>query len=197
MRAAKSRIPPLTDFTPKPEVRRCDRPDCTAAGEFRAPKARDRLNEYFWFCLDHVREYNQAWNYHAGLSVEELERMIRMDTVWQRPSWPMGNNRHREDRLRERVWREFGDAAGQGAGFRAGAGEDRRNGEPPRRRSEEQDALAVLDLDYPVDFQSVKARYKELVKRHHPDANGGSREAEEKLKTINRAYSVLKKSFAA
>ena len=53
-------------------------------------------------------------------------------------------------------------------------------------------AFAVLDLEPPVEFKAVKARYKELVKRHHPDANGGDRAAEERLKTINEAYTVLK-----
>ncbi|HET8726422.1 MAG TPA: J domain-containing protein, partial [Alphaproteobacteria bacterium] len=194
MRAAKSRVPPLNDFTPKAEARRCDHPDCQAVGEFRAPRSRDRLNDYFWFCLDHVREYNKAWNYHAGLSDEEVERMIRYDTVWQRPTWPMGIHRLREARLRERAYREFGlgeDPAEARAEHKA------RGAEARRYRTEEEEAMAILDLDYPVDFQAIKTRYKALVKLHHPDANGGSREAEEKLKTINRAYSVLKASFAS
>lgn len=191
MRAAKTRIPPLDDFAAKPEPRRCDHPECAAVGEFRAPKARDRLNDYFWFCLDHVREYNKAWNYYAGMSDDEVERMIRLDTVWQRPTWPMGLNRMREDRLRERVWRDFGVGGDPGAQARA----DGQRAEARRHRTEEEEALAILDLDWPVDFQTVKARYKTLVKLHHPDANGGSREAEERLKTINRAYSVLKRSF--
>ena len=54
-------------------MRRCDVPGCTSAGEFRAPKGRNQLNEYFWFCLDHVREYNRAWNYYAGMSEDEIE----------------------------------------------------------------------------------------------------------------------------
>lgn len=193
MRAARSRIPPLYDFTPKPEPRRCDHPDCGEAGEFRAPKSRAQLNDYYWFCLDHVREYNKAWNYYAGLSDAEVEHLIRYDTVWQRPTWPMGVNHLHEARLRERVYRDFG--LGKGSAERRAEGAER-----PRTktfRTEEEAAMAVLDLDYPVDLQAVKARYKELVKLHHPDANGGSREAEEKLKAVNHAYSILKKSFGS
>jgi DnaJ-class molecular chaperone len=37
----------------------------------------------------------------------------------------------------------------------------------------------------------VKARYKELVKRHHPDANGGDKSAEERFKTVSEAYRTL------
>ncbi|MFO1060844.1 MAG: DnaJ domain-containing protein, partial [Dongiaceae bacterium] len=37
-------------------------------------------------------------------------------------------------------------------------------------------------------------RYKSLVKRLHPDANGGDKAAEERLKHINLAYSTLKNS---
>ena len=68
----------------------CDHPDCLAEGRFRAPKSRHRLNEYYWFCLDHVRDYNRSWDYYAGMAPGEIEDHIREDTVWQRPSWPMG-----------------------------------------------------------------------------------------------------------
>src|SRR3546814_20080544 len=114
MPAAKSRIPPLHDFAPKSEARRCDHPGCPGTGEFRAPKSRDRLTDYFWFCLDHVREYNKSWNYYSGLSDNEVERMIRYDTVWQRPTWPMGVNPLRDAGLREQGSRAFvlGEAPG-------------------------------------------------------------------------------------
>ncbi|MEO3433452.1 DnaJ domain-containing protein [Inquilinus sp. CAU 1745] len=189
MRAERRKYSRLYDYPPEPETRSCDHPGCAATGEHRAPKSRDRLNDYYWFCLDHVRQYNKAWNFYAGLSDDEVERMVRMDTVWQRQSWPMGTQRRYEEALRERVRREF-------------TGEDdaqshARREQPRHHRTEEESAMAVLDLDFPVDFATVKARYKTLVKQHHPDANGGSREAEEKLKTINHAYGVLKRSFAA
>ena len=49
----------------------------------------------------------------------------------------------------------------------------------------------IQDLNAPITKDEIKERYKILVKKNHPDANGGDRKAEEKLKIINRAYSTL------
>lgn len=187
-------------FDPPPETppRTCDHPGCDQPGEYRAPRARDRLRDYYWFCLDHVRAYNKAWNYCDDMDEDQLERMVREDTVWQRPTWPMGAAKAREDAIRDRLYRDFGvgDEAEAAARRRRSAEEDGEAGRRSHAGREADRALALLDLDYPVDFETIKARYKALVKRHHPDANGGSREAEERLKLINRAYSVLKAAFA-
>ncbi len=173
------------DRAPEHE-RRCQHPGCPEAGAYRAPVARDRLNEFNWFCIEHVREYNLAWDFFAGMSEEEIEHQRRADTVWQRPSWPFG---------------QFGERAGRGTGYRIHDGfgfysEDTQSTGRPRPQSEEQKALALLDLKEPVTFGDVKSRYITLVKQLHPDANGGDVEAEERLKTVNQAYAALKISFA-
>ena len=72
----------------------CEAPGCRLHGEYRAPWARDRLNEYRWFCLEHVREYNKKWDYFAGLGAEQIEAHIRADTTWRRPVWPLGARRN-------------------------------------------------------------------------------------------------------
>jgi len=193
MQRGRHRFSPRFAPEPPPAPRCCDAAGCPAAGEYRAPKARDKLNDYFWFCLDHVREYNKAWDYYAGMSPEQIEQAVRLDTIWQRPTWPMGGWRAREQALREEAMRQAN------FGFRTGR-EDEDDEGPPRRptmRTAEQDALATLDLSPPVTFEQIKARYRELVKRHHPDANGGAREAEERLKLINLAYTTLKASYGA
>src|ERR1700682_4945541 len=81
---------PVFAAEPEPPVRLCDHPGCAAGGEFRAPKSRLELERYYWFCLEHVRAYNTAWNYYAGMSETEIEAVIRHDTVWQRPTWKLG-----------------------------------------------------------------------------------------------------------
>jgi len=164
-------------------------------GEHRAPKARNRLNEYWWFCLDHVREYNKAWDYYAGMSEAEIERHMRDDVTWQRPTWPMGQWRVREAAVREGMF-DGGFAFGQGWSGEA-AEESRSEARRRRARTPEEKALAELDLDPPVDFPTIKARYRELAKQHHPDINGGDKAAEERLKRINEAYNTLKTAFAA
>src|ERR1700752_5169445 len=82
---------PVFDAAPEMPVRCCDYPGCVAGGDYRAPKSRLHLRDYYWFCLEHVRAYNAAWNYYAGMSDNEIEAEIRSDTVWQRPTWRLGD----------------------------------------------------------------------------------------------------------
>jgi curved DNA-binding protein CbpA len=167
----------------RPRARLCDHPGCAGAGEFRAPLARDRLDQYYWFCLDHVREYNAAWNYYAGMSEDEIEREIRRDIVGQRPSWPLGA---RVGRVHWKIRDHLGLF-----------GEDEAPEREVRRRPEtkEEAALRLFELETPFTLVRLKARYKELVKLHHPDAHGGDKAAEERLKLVNQAYSTLKEAY--
>jgi len=145
--------------------------------------SRDRLTDYYWFCVEHARAYNLAWDYFVGMSEEEIEAQRRVDTVWERPSWRLGSDlSEAEKKAREEVEREFG---GSGPSGRKTA----------RPRTEDEKALAMLNLQRPISFPEIKVRYKELVKRLHPDANGGDKEAEEQMKLVNQAYSTLKHSF--
>lgn len=174
----------------------CDHPGCVEAGVHRAPKSPQQLNSYFWFCLDHVREYNKAWNYCQGMGPGQIDVESRRASTWDRPTWPMGNWGARERELHDRVRRSFMDEEARAE--RANREQRRRDFQNPRP-SRELDALRALEMDPagPLDLDSIKKRYKELVKRHHPDANNGSREAEERFKTINEAYGVLKAALAS
>jgi hypothetical protein len=172
-------------YAPDPAApgRTCDLPGCCAPGEYRAPKSRRDLREYWWFCLDHVRAYNAAWDYYKGMSPAEIEAELRRDTSWQRPTWPLG-------RLGSAIWdQEFLDS-------RLDHVLSHRPRRPPPKASdappELREPLAALGLSWPVTLPAVKARYKELAKRNHPDANGGDRAAEERLKVINLAYATLR-----
>src|SRR5262249_54997597 len=151
----------------------------------------DRLDEYYLFCLDHVRDYNRAWDYYRGMSEEEIERHIRNDTVWQRPTWPLGNWGFVQCPDPLQTLREtFGI-------FIDRRSEERRAKQERRPATAEEQALDVLGLKPPTALAAIKARYKELVKRLHPDANGGDKKAEERLKVVNRAYSTLKQAAQA
>jgi DnaJ-domain-containing protein 1 len=181
---------------PEVPARPCDAPGCAHEGEYRAPRGRDDLRSYYWFCLDHVREYNAAWNYYAGMSEAEVEAEIRADTTWQRPTWPLGSW-HTEFRSRRRRVNDpygvFEDEAEAARAQPGGGGAHR----PDPARTEHEKALAVLQLDAEASTATIKTRYKELVKLHHPDANGGDRASEERLKVINQAYSTLMRSNSA
>lgn len=173
-------------------ARRCDRDGCEAEGAFRAPKSPNALSDFHWFCLDHVREYNARWNYFADKSDEEVEALRRGDTYWHRPTWPL-NGRNRFHRTADPHGMFDEEIAAERA-ERAAWG---RRSHAPAMSAAEVDALAVLGLEAPVDRDEVKRRYKELVKRHHPDANGGDKAAEERLKTINQAYNTLMRGAEA
>jgi hypothetical protein len=188
-------IDPVQFAEPVPPARLCDHPGCEAGGEFRAPRSRIELDHYYWFCLDHIRAYNAAWNYYAGMSEPEIEAEIRRDTVWQRPSWKLGQ-RHGpayETRMRDPFDLYSGKDRKPGNGQRHSSGADASS----RVASAREQALAVFDIDPPFTQTNLKARYKVLVKMHHPDAHGGDKEAEEKLKIINQAYTTLKASYFA
>lgn len=165
------------------ETRACDHPGCDHHGEYRAPKSREALETYYWFCLDHVRAYNAAWDYYKGMNTEQIEAMLRRDVTWQRPTWPLGSRvsgRYRIDPAHLRDPFGFftgGDAHPLGARVRVETAEDA--------------ALRVMALTRPLTLVALKARYKELVKRHHPDANGGDKASEERFKEINQAYKTL------
>ncbi len=175
-------------YAPDPAApgRPCEMPGCAAAGEYRAPKSRKSLNEYRWFCLEHVRAYNAAWDFYRGMSPGEIEAQVRADTSWQRPTWPLG-----------RLGARIDDAALRDELGALGA----RFGAPPRARADDtptelREPLATLGLDWPVSMDVLKQRYKMLAKQHHPDANGGDRASEERLKTINLAYAALRGRLA-
>ncbi len=167
-------------------VRLCDHPDCGQAGDYRAPKSRDQLTEYYFFCLDHVREYNKDWNFFEGLSPEEVEAYTREATVWERPSWPLGQGCVCEKKLRDKILRDI---------FNESPNEKTQDIDPALPFAE-REALAVLELTPPVNFADIKVQYRTLVKKHHPDVRGAKQESEEKFKDISLAFATLRKIYA-
>ncbi|MDE8345643.1 MAG: J domain-containing protein [Acidocella sp.] len=186
--SSASRKPRAYDPDPQAPGQACEAPGCAATGAYRAPKNRNGAREFQWFCLDHIRAFNAAWDYYRGMSEAEIEAQLRADTSWQRPSWPLGRLGHaaRMDEALEAQLHAFAfGPRPKAAALRPTA--------PPELR----DALSVLGLPWPVTLPEVKARYKALAKRHHPDANNGDKRSEETLKTINLAYAALRGKLSA
>jgi hypothetical protein len=137
------------------------------------------------------------------MSEPEIEAEIRRDTVWQRPSWKLGERHGPAPGVRDPfgVYDGKGDNGGgrRANGHPGGHAGGRANGHAGeaavRVASARAQALAVFDLEPPLTPVRLKARYKMLVKEHHPDAHGGDKAAEEKLKIINQAYATLKASY--
>jgi hypothetical protein len=181
---------PALEFGGQEQAQRrsCDWPGCACPGEYRAPRSRARLREFYLFCLDHVRAYNRAWDFFSGMSQHEIEAYLREDVTWHRPTWPIGNGAplHGDGWRWQDPYELF--LNGSGTNGTQGASEwDRRE----RRLGRTERMLAVLDLPADATLQELKARYKQLAKRHHPDLHGGDKNAEERLKLINEAYTYL------
>jgi hypothetical protein len=177
------------DDIPRTRRRLCDMPDCCLAGEYRAPKDRS-LGEYYWFCLEHVQEYNKAWNYFSGMSDADVESYINTSTIWDRPTRRFDTMAKAAEDLRRKAYQTYNftedeppkDRAAGGGGF---AG----------RQTPEFEALALMGLEPPVTLEDIKARYKTLAKKYHPDHNKNDPEGEELLKKINMAYTILKMAY--
>jgi hypothetical protein len=189
----------------KPGEKRCEWPGCMHAGASKAPKSRDLPGEFYWFCQAHAGEYNKNWDFFAGMSEGEI-RARREDevTTGGRPTWQFKASRFSREAAAFAA--KFGGAAaGKGAGAYAdpfgmfGAPGRAHPAEPPGRRlgKLERQALADLDLGEGAEKEQIRARYKELVKRCHPDANGGDRSAEHKLQRVIKAYKTLQKTGLA
>lgn len=183
--------------------RRCEWPGCEGRGSYRAPHSPERLNEFRWFCLEHVRSYNAGWNFFQGIDEAELDARLRADTVWERPTWRLGFGPHAAagmmpNHMDGKAWERFGisdplDVLGSAATINPANGRSER----PKRRlpRDEQKAMDTLGLPHEVERRAeIRTRYRELVKELHPDMNGGDNPEPERLARVLKAWQVLKKS---
>lgn len=170
-------------------ARGCDMPGCPAHGEYKAPRHRG-LNEYYFFCLDHIQEYNKAWDYFSGMSSHDIEDHIVKSALWDRPTRRFDNFANLEDQLKRRAWQSYHFTEAEPPPEK----EDTRR-TTIARNTPEGEAMAIMGLTPPVDYATLKARYKELAKLHHPDLNKGDKQSEELLKQINMAYTILKLAY--
>jgi hypothetical protein len=167
--------------------RRCDHVGCERAGVHRAPKGREHGNQYWHFCLEHASDYNKRWNYFSGMSDMEVNAFMAREEVGQRPTWTFRSGRLDRASSPFRGGRRgdpfnlFGNAGGEAAAA-------------PRRRLSRLQSKALEEMSLPetADGAQIRARYAELVKRWHPDSNGGDRTAEASLHRVIAAYQTLK-----
>jgi hypothetical protein len=204
------RVKPSTPRDVDEDAHVCEWKGCANAGAHKAPMGRGREGKYYRFCLDHVRQFNASYNYFTGMSDAEVEAFRKGAVTGHRPTWKLGADKGGTDNISEtdaanpraRRYAQFArggtrdphhvlddsDAVSHGTQRPA----PRRTLRPLERR-----AFEALDLAETAQSPEIKARYKELVKRHHPDANGGDRGAEDKLREIIQAYNYLKQAGLA
>jgi curved DNA-binding protein CbpA len=186
------------DRRPRSGLAACQWPGCACAATHRAPKGRLREGEYWRFCLQHVREYNHSYNYFAGMSDDAVAKFQKDAITGHRPTWKLGQNGKQPQFApgKGKPFDGFGAASDPFGIFDELGGP--RQARPEQRsqgrmvRNAERKALDTLGLDGGAKSSDIKARFKLSVKRHHPDANGGDRTCEDKLREIIQAYNYLK-----
>ena len=193
------RIRPRREEKPEPIAQGCDWEGCELAGTYKAPKGARNQGQYHHFCLEHVRHYNTAFNFFAGMDKEQLDEALHAPPKAEsRSSFATGNPGMRASTSARKAGvgagDKYGDPFGVFARFR-----HRQSQMPAAERVRplhEQDrrALETLGIIGAPVSDEIKRAYKTLVKIHHPDANGGDKSSEERLRTIIAAYSHLKKT---
>lgn len=188
------RIKPRKEDKPAPIEHVCDWEGCEKAGEYKAPKGARSEGQYHHFCLEHVRHYNTAFNFFADMSKDELDEALHAPPKAEsRSSFATGNPGVRGARESLRPGDKYGDPFGVFAKYR-----HRQSQKPAAERVKplhEQDrrALETLGITGQPKSEEIKRAYKTLVKIHHPDANGGDKSSEDRLRAVISAYSHLKK----
>jgi hypothetical protein len=179
----------------------CQWKGCAQKGAHRAPKGRGAEGEFFSFCADHVRQYNSSYNYFEGMKDADVEAFQKDAVTGHRPTWKVGANAWSHGTRHGQTEAEIkGFSADRQtrlhniAGRRTAAGAEDRPAHTRKLKPIEQRSMEALGLAAGATREEIKARFKELVKRHHPDSNGGDRAAEEKLREIIQAYNYLKQA---
>ncbi len=175
--------------------RACANPGCAEPGEFRAPGFLrpnfDGPGEWRWLCLDHVRAFNAGYDWFEGMSADEILAAHHPVSGWERESRVFGAGRGMDPPPR---WADFADPLDAiAARARARMPVSRADGgvlTPEQRR-----AFETLGLGFDADRTGLRKRYSELVRRYHPDRNGGDRSFEERLRRVVEAYQLLRKGM--
>tara|TARA_R110001592_G_scaffold16881_16_gene71774 strand:+ start:16559 stop:17170 length:612 start_codon:yes stop_codon:yes gene_type:complete len=185
----KYKSPEFEDQDTQSAPSACDMPGCPSHGEHKAPKHRG-LNDYYFFCFNHIKEYNKAWDFFAGMSAHEVQNHMQSSLYGDRPTWRA--DVHAEQKLHEAAQNTYyfsdgeQDQQAQGARTNTFAGDT---------NTPEYEAMAIMGISPPVTLEEIKTRYKTLAKKYHPDLNKNDSDAEELLKKINMAYTILKLAF--
>ena len=169
-------------------TRRCDKPGCQEPGQYRAPKSPRNLDYYYWFCKDHVREYNLNWNYFQGQSEAEFQEFLDNATVWERPTKPFGKAAQEDKWARHGVSDPLEILGANGTNPEVRRTATRKL--PPTERK----ALEILEAKDSWTRAEIRKQYKSLVKDLHPDMNGGDRSDEDRLQEVVWAWDQVKDS---
>ena len=185
--------PGAAEAVAESDASRCVHPGCKLQATHRAPKGRQHEGQYHRFCLAHVQEYNKTYNYFAGMKDADVSAYQKDAITGHRPTWTLGVNNKGEHLNVEPAMQDPFGMFNQARRARTAPEEPKK----PRVGRVAAKAFETLGLDENSEKDAIRARYKVLVKRLHPDANGGDRSREDKLREIINAYNTLKSAGLA
>lgn len=178
--------------------RQCQHEGCNEPGKYRAPKHPDNLEEFYWFCLTHIREFNSKWNFFENHSEEEMEKQFAADRIWDRDTKPFGDKaNHARATIEEKAWARLGiedPTEVLGANATRNPGKSDPAGGTRRLPAAERKAVDILEARDNWTKAELRKQYKKLIKELHPDMNGGDRSDEDRLQQVVWAWDQIKSS---
>ena len=162
----------------------CDWQNCKELGAYKAPIERDNSKKFRLLCLDHIKIFNKNWNYFANMNNQEIEFFIKSDLTWHKSTKTFGSS----DNFFNILWNNALDDK-----MNIFKGDSFKEFKKTNISKTDRDALEVMELNDEAKWEEIQTKFKNLVKKYHPDKNQGNKKFEEKLKTITLAYSQLKK----
>ena len=164
----------------------CDWKNCKEIGAYKAPIEKDNSKKYRLLCLYHIKEFNKNWNYFENMNDHEIEFFIKSDLTWHKATKKFGSS----DNFFNILWNNALDDK-----MNIFNGSNFKDFKKTKVSQTDRDALTVMELNDDVKWEQIHSKFKELVKKYHPDKNQGSKKFEDKLKKITLAYSQLKKTM--
>ncbi len=165
----------------------CDHKNCKNIGKYKAPIEKDNSKKFKWLCLDHIKKFNQSWDYFKGMSDEEICKFLKSDMTWHKPTQSFSS----PDNFFNILWKNT-----------LNEGMDILNHENINKIKSEInfvdkdiEAFKIIELEVGTKWDQIQNKFKKLVKKYHPDMNAGNKKFEEKLKIITLAYTQLKLTY--
>lgn len=164
----------------------CNVPGCMEPGTYKAPRSKNQLSEYNWYCLEHVREHNKQWDFFGGMDRDEIEQFMKDSVTGHRPTWSRETNMKKPFASLQEALEDFLSISARRARTRTTS---------PNLPAKLRKALAVMDMNHPYSAEELKVQYRVLVKKFHPDLHKGDKQFEERFKQITAAYEYLNKQL--
>ena len=165
----------------------CDYKKCKKIGRHKAPIEKDNSKKFRWLCLDHIKEFNQKWDYFKGMSDHEIHNFLKSDMTWHKPTQSFNS----PDNFFNILWKNT-----------LNEGENILNDKYGKKikikinfSNKDREAFKIIGLEVGAKWNIIQNQFKKLVKKYHPDMNAGNKKFEEKLKIVTLAYTQLKLAY--